>query len=197
MRHGSTLWNSERRFQGHADVPLDAQGRAQAQALAALFRHERFDHAVSSDLARAYETARAIRAGAPVERDDRWREFAFGEWEGLTWKQIVERWPHLTEQGSTAAKLYAPPGGETFDAVCARVRAALSDLEKSGHANVLVVTHAGALHAVLHTFFGDGETQMQEVLAVRFLPASVTRIRLDDGAATVEALSDVAHLATS
>jgi broad specificity phosphatase PhoE len=177
------------------DIPLDAMGRAQAQALAALLRDERFDHAVSSDLSRAYDTARIIRGDSPVERDRRWREFAFGEWEGLTWDEIAERWPDVAEHGSTAAKLYTPPGGESFEAVRARVSEAIQRLRTGGYQSVLVVTHAGPLHAMLHTFFGDRQAEMAETLAVRFWPASVTRIDVDDeGRADLLTLNEVAHL---
>lgn len=176
------------------DIPLDEKGRAQARALAALLREERFDFAVSSDLSRAYETARAIRGESGVERDVRWREFAFGEWEGLTWDEIVERWPHLEAHGSTAAKLYTPAGGESFEAVRARVSAALDDLRAAGHANVLIVTHAGPLHAMLHTFFGGPHDEMNEALGVRFSPASVTRIAFESGRPQLLALNEIAHL---
>lgn len=123
--------------------------------------------------------------------DPRWREFAFGEWEGLTWDQIVQRWPDLRERHWSTAKDYAPKGGESFDAVLERVKSALSDLQSGGYENVLVVTHAGVLHAVLHVFFGDRQAEMQEVLGVRFTPASVTRIALDRGRAELLALNEL------
>ncbi len=159
-----------------------------------MLRGESFDVAVSSDLSRALETARAIRGDSSVQRDARWREFAFGEWEGLTWEQIEQRWPHLRGQGSTAAKLYTPPGGESFEAVRTRVGASLEELRERGYANVLVVTHAGPLHAVLHTVFGDREAEMREILGTRFSPASVTRIAVESGRAQIVSLNEVAHL---
>lgn len=160
-----------------------------------MLRDEAFDLAVSSDLSRAYETAQIIRAGAPVERDPRWREFDFGEWEGLTWEQIVERHPDLAEHGSAAAKRYAPPGGESFAAVRERVSNALDQYGRSNHGRVLVVTHAGPLHAMLHTFFGDPGAEMQEALGVRFLPAAITRVEVGGERAELLALNDVTHLA--
>lgn len=169
-------------------------GRAQAQALAALLRDEPFDYAVSSDLSRAYDTARSICGDRPVHRDRRWREFAFGKWEGLTWNEIVERWPHLRERQLSSAKLYTPEGGESFETVQARVAQALAELQSSSYENVLVVTHAGPLHAMLHTFFGEREAEMQEVLGVRFSPASVTRIEVESGEARLLSLNEIAHL---
>lgn len=155
---------------------------------------EEFDCAVSSDLRRAYDTARMIRGHLPVERDPRWREFAFGEWEGLTWEQIAERFPEAAQRHWSSAKEYAPRGGETFASVQARVAQAIGELSRSGFSNVLVVTHAGPLHAMLHTFFGNREAEMQEALAVRFSPASVTRVALHEGRAELTALNQIAHL---
>ncbi len=129
-----------------------------------------------------------------MERDVRWREFAFGEWEGLTWDEICERWPDLAQHGSTAAKLYTPAGGESFDAVRARVGEAIRDLHERGYEHALIVTHAGPLHAMLHTFFGEREAEMAEALAVRFAPASVTRIALEEGGARLLSLNEIAHL---
>jgi len=159
-----------------------------------LLRAEQFDRAVSSDLSRAYDTARAIRGELPIERDARWREFAFGEWEGLTWEQILERFPHMRQESEAAAKRYTPPSGETFDAVQARVSEALEELQSGGHAKVLIVTHAGPLHAMLHTFFGQRGAETQAILGVRFSPASVTRVAVENGRADLLALNDVAHL---
>jgi probable phosphoglycerate mutase len=128
-----------------------------------------------------------------VERDPRWREFAFGEWEGLTWDEILQRHPDLAESASTSVKRYIAPRGESFEDVLLRVESALAEVRASGHANVLIVTHAGPLHAMLHTFFGHREAEMQEVLGVRFSPASITRIEIADGEASLLALNDVAH----
>lgn len=179
------MWNRERRFQGQTDVPLSAEGRAQALALARELSGIAFDLAVSSDLSRAMETARAIY-GPDVHPDPRWREFEFGEWEGLTWDEIVARWPEYGDRTDTAAKRYAPPGGESFDAVAVRVACALDELRGGGHAHALVVTHAGPLHAMLHTLFGE--------LPVRFAPASVTRVRFEAERPELTLLNDVAHL---
>jgi broad specificity phosphatase PhoE len=84
VRHGRTAWNAVRRFQGRTDVPLDEEGRAQAQALAVHLRGERFDLALSSDLSRAAATAAAIGAacGVAIELEPRLREMQFGSWRG-------------------------------------------------------------------------------------------------------------------
>lgn len=179
------MWNRERRFQGQTDIPLSDEGRAQAKALARALSQIHFDAAFASDLSRAMETARAIY-GAGVHADRRWREFEFGEWEGLTWEQIIERWPEYGEETVAAAKRYAPPGGETFEAVAARIASALEDLRSGGYGHALVVTHAGPLHAMLHVLFGE--------LPVRFTPGSITRVAFDGERPELTVLNDTSHL---
>ncbi len=178
VRHGRTAWNGNHRFQGHTDVPLDDEGRAQASALAAHLRSEQFDLAVASDLSRARATAEAILAGRELtlELDPDLREMRFGVWEGLTWDEIVARYPDAGGDNRLRPKLYTPDGGESFDDLTARVRRAydriIARLNDGGRA--LVVVHAGVLHATLAVLLPPGEV---EALGAKFTPAGITRFR--------------------
>jgi 2,3-bisphosphoglycerate-dependent phosphoglycerate mutase len=190
VRHGQTAWNAEARFQGHTDVPLDAVGRAQAAALAAALHDQPFDAAVSSDLARARETAEAVIAGRglPLGLDPRWREMAFGAWEGLTWSEIAARFPEAAGRPNEGGRFVTPTGGESFGALCARVRDAVADLgSRHPGRRVLVGTHAGPLHALLHLVLGASQAA---ALNTRFEPASLTRLRLSGGIATLLTLNE-------
>ena len=181
VRHGRTQWNVDLRFQGQSDVPLDGEGRAQAQRLARALRQQPIDAGVTSDLARAVETAEAILAEHPqatLRRDPDLREMAFGAWEGLTWAEIVASDPSLASDGFARPKYYTPPGGETFEDVVLRARRVVERVrtEAPPHGRVLVVTHAGVLHALLRVVLGDEEGA---ALDVRFSPGGVTRFELD------------------
>ena len=187
MRHGRTAWNLERRFQGHTDVPLDATGLAQAADLAAHLQGESFVAAISSDLVRALATAQRIAGAHPglaVEADARWREMRFGAWEGLTWPEIAERFPQAAAAPNSGGAFGTPPEGESFEAVCARVAATIDGLRARfpNGGTVLVATHAGALHALLHVVLGRTAA---EALSIRFEPATLTRLRLHAGGADV------------
>jgi broad specificity phosphatase PhoE len=180
VRHGRTSWNEAGRFQGQTDIRLDEEGLAQARRVAERLCNERYDAAFASDLARARETAETILAerASLLALDPRWREMRFGSWEGLTWAQIVERQPELKAGRAAKPRFYTPDGGESFDEVCARVALAVEDLKRASSvvANVLIVTHAGPLHALLRVALGD---ERSDALGVRFSPASVTRLRWD------------------
>ncbi|MGZ3547684.1 MAG: histidine phosphatase family protein, partial [Vulcanimicrobiaceae bacterium] len=197
VRHGATDWNRDRRFQGQSDIPLNDEGRAQAEALARTLSAETFDRAIASDLTRAYDTARIIAraSGIAIERDPRWREFDFGNWEGLTWEEILERQPQLRDDQQTQPAYYTPDAGETFDRVCARVAEALDALRSAAPARVLVATHAGPLHAALSVLFNlRDDANQPRTLGVRLLPASITRVTMDEDGAQLITLNDVAHL---
>lgn len=105
-----------------------------------------------------------------MELDPRWREFDFGDWEGLTWEQILKTAPELSGLPGIAVDRYAPPHGETYERVRERVASALGALEeRDGH--VLIVTHAGPLHAALDVLVGDG------AMDTRLAPAGITRLQ--------------------
>jgi probable phosphoglycerate mutase len=148
-----------------------------------LVRDERIDIAVASDLVRAAETARIVLEGRDVSLrlDPQWREMRFGEWEGLRWDEIVARTPSLAGSSRTSIRAYDPPGGEDFDALCARIDGAagrvIAELADDGVA--LIATHAGPLHALLRVLLGEAEA---EALGVRFATASITRFRRTAGA---------------
>jgi glucosyl-3-phosphoglycerate phosphatase len=119
-RHGQTVWNAERRFQGQSDIPLDETGRAQADRAARLLAGLRPDLIVSSDLSRAASTAAALArlTGLEVTLDKDLRERHGGCWEGLTDSEIRARYP--AEHAS-----WNPPDGEPGPVVAERVAGAL------------------------------------------------------------------------
>lgn len=194
VRHGQTEWNRQGRFQGQCEVPLNERGLEQAREIAAALAGEAFDRVVSSDLRRAMQTARIIAPRLEIVSEPRWREFHFGQWEGLTWQEILERWPQASAAGVTDARNYAPEGGETFGQLRNRVGQALDDLRNAQVANALVVTHAGPLHAVLDTLFGQNSAIAR---GVRFSPAGITRIRFDAAGPLLELLDGTSHLSPS
>jgi broad specificity phosphatase PhoE len=177
-------------------VPLSEEGRSQARRLAGRLRGERFDVIYASDLSRAVETASIVAEphGLPVRTDPRLREFDFGQWEGLTWDEIVATRPHLRDHALTAASLYAPDGGETFAMVCERLRPFFDELRAAPVGHAAIVMHAGPLHAVLDVLGLASAAVDITKTGARFAPASLTRITMEDGHARLISVSDVRHL---
>lgn len=148
-RHGETDWNLERRWQGHADPPLNATGRAQARALAAVVAGLDIEAVYSSDLARARETAAIAVSGLglDVRPEPQLREVDVGEWSGLTTPEIDVRFPEGMERRRAGGTGWNH--GETYEAMGERVERALVAIaaEHSG-GRVLVISHGGPLRSV-------------------------------------------------
>jgi broad specificity phosphatase PhoE len=148
VRHGETDWNRDRRFQGHADPPLNETGREQARALAAELAGEGIELVYTSDLVRARETAEIVAAliGADVLPVSELREIDVGEWEGLTWPEIEERYPEGAR--SWRERGYGWESGETYDQLGERVVAALRRIAADHpEQRLLVVGHGGTIRA--------------------------------------------------
>ncbi len=151
VRHGETSWTREARYQGHTNTPLTALGKKQAVCLARFFKKEKIDDFYSSDLGRAFETARLIAKphGKPVRRDDRLKEMSFGLWEGQTFREL-DRSGDPVYRRWCRGKTLTPNGGEPVSHFQKRVKAALWELpRKHPGKTVLVVTHGGVIRVAL------------------------------------------------
>jgi broad specificity phosphatase PhoE len=158
LRHGLTDWNIEGRLQGWRDTPLNDRGRAQAAQCADILRdlfardgRAAADlHYVSSPLVRASETMDIVRdaLGLPpgdYARDPRLKEIAFGEWEGLTYLDVLKRDRDIVEQRESSKWLFRSPGGETYEEVARRVGAWHAGLDR----DTVVTAHGGTARALV------------------------------------------------
>lgn len=162
-RHGQTDYNKALRLQGQVDIPLNATGREQARAAAEELAGELRAHGagvvriVSSDLARASETAAALGEllGADVEVDEGLRERAFGLWEGLTHVEIRDGWPEryaAWRAGEDPGVEGSEPRGE-----CAqRVGSAVARLARGcgDGVTLVVVSHGAAVSLAVQHLLG-------------------------------------------
>jgi broad specificity phosphatase PhoE len=151
VRHGESTWNAEERLQGQLDPPLSDRGREQARTLAPIVNGLPHDHVISSDLARARETAELLGL-EPARFDPAWREISVGEWAGRTAQEIDAQSPELTNwRGGPRTA----PDGEPWSAFAVRVGRALDDLVAAG-GSWLVVCHGGCIRvAVAHVTGAD------------------------------------------
>jgi probable phosphoglycerate mutase len=152
VRHASTRWNELGRMQGHRDVPLSRQGRAQVAA----WRLPAIDDAplcwLSSPLARAVETAELAGATEP-ERVPALIEMDWGDWEGETLPDLRSRYGAAFERNEAAGLDFRPPRGESPREVRERVQRWLIQLAPRAEA-LVCVTHNGVLRALLSAAIG-------------------------------------------
>lgn len=144
-RHGRTEWNVVDRFQGQADIPIDAVGRAQATRAAEVLAAYRPLGLYSSDLSRAYQTAEVLaeRTELEIVTDKRLREIQVGSWEGLLGEEIRSADPDLARRLWAGEDVRRSPTGESPSEVAERMVEALMDIAESAadDSTVVVVTH--------------------------------------------------------
>jgi alpha-ribazole phosphatase len=152
VRHGETDWNATGRYQGQSDIPLNATGQRQARAVARRLATERLDGIYASDLLRAWATAEAIAEphDLTVKPDARLREMSYGNWQGLTYRQIAEQAPEALAGWNADRVHRAPPGGESLGDLAARVRNSLDGiLVAHSEGTVALVSHGGTVRMIL------------------------------------------------
>lgn len=157
IRHGETYWNNEMRFQGHSDIALNEIGLKQAQLLGAYLSKNDVKAVYSSDLIRAQATAEAVACchGLEVATDSRLREIFFGDWEGMTYNQIKEKWSTEIETFFHTPNKISTPNGESFNDVLCRAKAAFEDLvAKHKDEPIVIVAHGGTIRTLLCDIIG-------------------------------------------
>ncbi|HEX2905865.1 MAG TPA: histidine phosphatase family protein [Phototrophicaceae bacterium] len=193
IRHGQTDWNMEGRWQGRLSVPLNAIGRAQAQALAEHLRGRPIRAIYSSDLSRAWETAVAIGAALGVEPqpEERLREFDLGIFQGFTREESLRQYPDEWAAFHADPWDYVVPNGESRRLMQTRMWQAWEDIvARDEGPEVVLVTHGGALAPLLMKIFGE----TPEIKSLRFENTSVTAVeRHGDGWRLAE-VAVVTHL---
>jgi broad specificity phosphatase PhoE len=184
VRHGRTDVNARGLLQGRMDPPLDELGMVQAAEVAKAI--ERPDRVISSPLLRARQTAEAF--GCPVEVDERWIELDYGELDGLPVASVgIDVWKQWRSD-----LRFAPPGGESIDAMTTRVVAACDELVDEATArDVVVVSHVSPIKAAVTWALGVGP---EAGWRTHLDAASITRIVIGPHSPLLRTFNETAHL---
>jgi len=150
-RHAESTWNAEGRWQGQADPPLSIKGQRQAEALALRLTARGVHTLVTSDLARAAQTARiaGVHLRVAPRLEPRLRERDIGTWSGCTHAEIASRFPDQLARLRAGDPELRPGGGESFRELEARVRAVLGEIAVQPDAGeIAVITHLGVIRVL-------------------------------------------------
>ena len=194
VRHGETAWNVEGRIQGHTDVGLNGLGVAQAEALGKRLAGERFEAVYSSDLMRAFHTARPAvpDSDRTIIKDRRLRERHLGVLQGLNSEEAMAAQPTAWQAFKSRDPDLELAGGESLGEFFRRaVGFVEAILEAHAGKRVLVVTHGGVLDVAYRHAAG------MPLSAVRNFPiynASVNVISHAGGRWKIESWGDISHL---
>ncbi|MFV0439181.1 MAG: histidine phosphatase family protein [Desulfopila sp.] len=153
LRHGETVWNREKRVQGHGDSPLTEAGKKALAAWAKVLDSSRWSHILASDLGRVRQTVAIINQEMqlPVTVEPRLREQNWGDWEQMKVSEVFAQYAEFLAINEAKGWDFRPPNGESRREVLARGLAALADF-RTDHArgDILVVCHLGLIKCFLY-----------------------------------------------
>lgn len=156
-RHGATQLTAEGRFSGSVGVELSDEGRWQAGQLGSRLRGERLAAIYCSPLSRSVDTASIVGSACELEPRlrDPLKEIDHGHWEGLTRREVEERFGDEYARWEEDPFTFAPEGGESGVAVLARALPAIREIVM-GHVGerVLVVSHKATIRLLLSSLLG-------------------------------------------
>lgn len=149
VRHGQTLHNKKSCYYGDLDFGLTDLGERQAISIGSMLKEVNFDKVYVSERKRAYNTAELITNNNSFIIDPRLNERSFGEFEGLTYKEIEERYPREHKLWIEDWLNFAPKNGESYITMSNRVFRFMDELLNEDEVeNILLVTHSGVMRAL-------------------------------------------------
>ncbi|MFH1996215.1 MAG: histidine phosphatase family protein [Candidatus Omnitrophota bacterium] len=191
IRHGQTDFNEQRRYSGYSNIPLNNAGIDQATRLRAKARRHTIDRIYSSDLMRAYQTARIIFGKRRVTKKRYLREIDFGQMEGLTADMITERFPSQYKIWLDTPHLARMPGGESIAAFSARVWKCFEDIRKKNSGkSVAIVSHGGPIRIILLGLMGK---TIGDFWKIQQRNTAFNLVKFAQGAPKFIALNDITH----
>ena len=196
IRHGETIWNAAGKAQGTRNVPLSDRGIQQAGALAdRLSGEKRLSALFCSNLRRAYQTAADLgnKLGLVPEKEKTLREVCFGDWEGLTIRQIEEKYPGQLALRNTDFD-FSPPGGESIRSARERVHrffALLQGKHFKEESQVVIVAHAFSARLLLLELM---DFPLEFLWSFRLDNAGISLLQRNSQRKRILYLNDTCHL---
>ncbi len=199
VRHGETDWNVNKRMQGHIDIPLNAHGVMQAERLAKALQRtgHHFDRIYSSDLDRAFHTAKAIASpqSLDITIHPDLRERHVGKLQGLLLADAPQVEPTLWQRHVARDLDFDLGGGESIVQFHNRMKRMLDHLlMKHTGEQILAVSHGGSLDMIYRIV----TQQPLDAERVAVVPnTSLNWIVHDGNTWLIERWGDTSHLTDS
>ena len=132
VRHGETAWNRGKVFRGTHDIPLNDNGRNQAQLTSNALRSRKIDVAYTSPLSRAAETAEIVLKPHRIEAASHrgLLDFNYGDWTGQKDADVAKQWPEEHAEWSARPHSLRVPGGDTLKEVFDRAFEAMEEIAR-------------------------------------------------------------------
>jgi len=196
VRHGQTSMSIDDAFCGVTDVPLAPIGHRQAEALANRLRRQHVDVLYCSPQRRALETAAplAVALGLEIRTLEALREIDFGLWENRLRSELIQEYPELLAAWERGLWMGNPPGGETRQAVIARVVPRVIELlDTHAGQTILLISHRTTLRLLTGHML---DMALSSSRRMQVSPTGLTELHVKGDQVQILFYNDTAHLAS-
>ncbi len=195
VRHGETDWNRERFYRGREDVPLNANGIAQAELTAEALKERVFEAIYSSPLKRSMVTAKRIALPHQIDVREKWDliDVDFGVWAGMSEEQVKAKWSKDYERWLKNPANMKFLNGESMKKAWKRVNSALREIIfLHGTGSVVIVSHRLPIKMMTAYML---HKKPKELAGIKHDPCAISVFKVDDRMTTPMKLNDSSHLA--
>ncbi len=177
IRHGQTDYHLKNKYCGFSNPPLNSNGIQQAEKLAVRLKNVRVQKVYSSDLKRAYQTAKIVFKNNSIEQLKNFREINFGIFEGLSYNEIILKYKKIYGNWIDNIAKVRVSGSEVIDDLIKRVRKQLLFiLSENENKTIALVTHGGPIRVILSDVLNYNTDSFwkikQDVLALNIIDFS-------------------------
>jgi len=192
IRHGETEWSYQKRYCGFTDIDLNEKGRWQARKLYQRLCGEKIHKVYSSDMKRTVQFAMTVFKDMAPEELLHLREMSFGIFEGLTYGDIMEKYPQVYGRWLENPLHIIIPQGESLHSLARRVRKAVRRiLSQNSNSTVAVFTHAGPIRVIICDVL---ELDLREIRQIEQDLAGISIIEYVQGSGKIHLLNDISYL---
>ncbi len=193
LRHGETDWNIEKRWQGSKDIELNQNGILQAENASKRLEKYKIDAIYTSPLLRAKKTAEVINENrnVPIYVKEDIKEISFGEWEGLTYHEVLSGYKKAFDTWDKDASCDVGYGVENYLSLQNRAFKVFQEICEESNGNILIVSHGAWIMALVCKIL---HIPLEHRLSFQVGNTSITTIEYEDSQFTMKTLNDVSHI---
>lgn len=190
IRHGSTDWSIKKQYCSFTNIDLNNKGKNEAKKLYQRMNKEKIYKIYSSDNKRTLHFAKIAFRGRSIEKVPELREFNFGIFEGLTYNEIIKRYPEIYTSWLNNPFFVDIPGGENLNDYIKRVSKVLKKIISLNRKKTLaIVTHAGPIKIIIGEIL-----KSKDIWKINVDLASLNIIDFKDGKGKIQLLNDTSYL---
>jgi broad specificity phosphatase PhoE len=193
-RHGETEWNRGEIFRGRADVELNDVGVRQAELLAEYLAAEEIDFIYSSPLKRAVRTAQAVAGLKKLDVSivQNLNDIDYGEWQGLSRREVKEKYPEIYRDWLDTPEQVRIPGGESLEEVRSRAMPFVEDaVMRCGEGRIVFVSHRVVNKVLICALLGLDNSYFWQI---RQDTGGITRFDCEEGRLVMTSHNDTSYL---